>query len=53
MTGTTLHTVSRILTAWEHAGLVVGGRQKLLLKDRQRLALIADGEVPGLLGGLS
>lgn len=51
MTGTTLHTVSRILTAWEHAGLVVGGRQKLLLKDRQRLALIGDGEVPGLLGG--
>lgn len=51
MTGTTLHTVSRILTAWEHAGLVVGGRQKLLLKDRRRLALIGDGEVPGLLGG--
>ncbi|WP_108398978.1 Crp/Fnr family transcriptional regulator [Devosia submarina] len=51
MTGTTLHTVSRILTAWEHAGLVVGGQQKLLLKDRRRLALIGDGEVPGLLGG--
>jgi CRP-like cAMP-binding protein len=51
MTGTTLHTVSRILTAWEHAGLIVGGRQKLLLKDRHRLGLIGDGEVPGLLGG--
>jgi CRP-like cAMP-binding protein len=49
MTGTTLHTVSRILTAWEHAGLVVGGRQKLLLKDVTRLALIGDGEAPGLL----
>jgi len=49
MTGTTLHTVSRILTAWEHAGLVVGGRQKLLLKDVHRLGLIGDGESPGLL----
>lgn len=49
MTGTTLHTVSRILTAWEHAGLVVGGRQKLLLKDVRRLGLIGDGEAPGLL----
>jgi len=49
MTGTTLHTVSRILTAWEHAGLVVGGRQKLLLKDTYRLGLIGDGEAPGLL----
>lgn len=49
MTGTTLHTVSRILTAWEHAGLVVGGRQKLLLKDVYRLGLIGDGETPGLL----
>lgn len=49
MTGTTLHTVSRILTAWENAGLVVGGRQKLLLKDLQRLGQIGDGDVPGLL----
>lgn len=49
MTGTTLHTVSRILTAWEHAGLVVGGRQKLLLKDLERLGMIGDGEMPGLL----
>jgi hypothetical protein len=51
MTGTTLHTVSRILTAWENAGLVVGGRQKLFLKDRNRLSLIGDGVTPGLLGG--
>jgi CRP-like cAMP-binding protein len=51
MTGTTLHTVSRILTAWENAGLVVGGCQKLFLKDRNRLSLIGDGVTPGLLGG--
>jgi CRP-like cAMP-binding protein len=49
MTGTTLHTVSRILTAWEAADLVEGGRQKLLVKDPHRLVLIGDGHVPGLL----
>lgn len=49
MTGTTLHTVSRILTAWEQAGLVEGGRQKLLLKDPHRLLMIADGQSPCLL----
>jgi CRP-like cAMP-binding protein len=49
MTGTTLHTVSRILTAWENAGLVEGGRQKLLVKAPHRLLLIGDGHVPGLL----
>ncbi len=43
MTGTTLHTVSRILTAWERAGIVDTGRQKLLVKDAHRLLLIADG----------
>jgi CRP-like cAMP-binding protein len=47
MTGTTLHTVSRVLTAWEHAGLVQGGRQKLLVCDPHRLLLIGDGLEPG------
>ena len=49
MTGTTLHTVSRILTAWEAAGLVEGGRQKLLVKDPHRLLLLGDGQSPSLL----
>ena len=49
LSGTTLHTVSRILTAWEAAGLVEGGRQKLLLKNPHRILLIGDGLVPGLL----
>lgn len=49
MTGTTLHTVSRILTAWEEAGLVDTGRQKLIVKDPHRLLLIADGVEAGLL----
>jgi CRP/FNR family transcriptional regulator, nitrogen oxide reductase regulator len=48
MTGTTLYTVSRILSAWEEAGIVDGGRQKLLLRDPHRLLMIADGIEPGL-----
>jgi CRP-like cAMP-binding protein len=44
MTGTTLHTVSRILSAWESKGIVEGGRQKLTLTDPPRLLRLADGE---------
>lgn len=42
MTGTTLHTVSRILSAWEGQGLVQGGRQKLMLKDIPGLRRLAE-----------
>ena len=42
MTGTTLHTVSRILSAWESRGLVEGGRQKLLVCDLAGLQALAD-----------
>jgi CRP-like cAMP-binding protein len=48
MAGTTLHTVSRILTAWEQAGIVDTGRRKLILRDPHRLLLIADGVQAGL-----
>ncbi len=44
MTGTTLHTVSRILSSWESKGLVQGGRQKLLVCDLPGLAQLADGD---------
>ncbi|ABR64874.1 helix-turn-helix domain-containing protein [Sinorhizobium medicae] len=43
MTGTTLHTVSRILSAWEQKGLVEGGRQKLIICDLPGLAALAEG----------
>lgn len=43
MTGTTLHTVSRILSAWEARGLVACGRQKVLLRDPDRLSRLAEG----------
>ena len=44
MTGTTLHTVSRILSAWEQQGLVEGGRQRIVLRDAHRLHDLAEGE---------
>ena len=44
MTGTTLHTVSRILSAWEQQGLVEGGRQRIVLRDANRLHVLAEGE---------
>ncbi|WP_323014116.1 Crp/Fnr family transcriptional regulator [Devosia sp.] len=43
MTGTTLHTVSRLFSAWESQGIVKGGRQKLLVRDAERLQALADG----------
>lgn len=42
MTGTTLHTVSRLLSKWETQGLVLGGRQKLTVTDATGLAKVAD-----------
>lgn len=43
MTGSTLHTVSRILSAWERDGVVAGGRRRIALRDRAALARIAEG----------
>jgi CRP/FNR family transcriptional regulator, nitrogen oxide reductase regulator len=43
MTGTTLHTVSRILSSWESKGLVEGGRQRTMIRDSHKLFMIAEG----------
>jgi CRP-like cAMP-binding protein len=43
MTGTTLHTVSRILSAWEQQGLVESGRQRIVIRDPHRLFVLAQG----------
>lgn len=43
MTGTTLHTVSRLLSAWEDNGLVKSGRQKITLVEGHKLVMIANG----------
>jgi CRP-like cAMP-binding protein len=42
MTGTTLHTVSRILSGWEARGLVEGGRQRIVVRDPHGLFAIAE-----------
>lgn len=41
MTGTTLHTVSRTLSAWESAGIVLSGRQKVVIAQPHALVAIA------------
>lgn len=43
MTGTTLHTVSRILSAWEARGLVESARQRITLRQPHQLMLLAEG----------
>jgi CRP-like cAMP-binding protein len=43
MTGTTLHTVSRTLSGWEHNGLIESGRQRIVIRDAHRLFLLAEG----------
>ncbi|MBC2885252.1 Crp/Fnr family transcriptional regulator [Ochrobactrum sp. CM-21-5] len=45
LTGTTLHTVSRIISQWQSKGWVEGGRQSLLVRDLRRLQKIAEGEI--------
>jgi CRP-like cAMP-binding protein len=42
MTGTTLYTVSRIVSGFEAAGLLDAGRQRVVIRDPQALSRIAD-----------
>lgn len=42
MTGATLYTVSRILSAWEHDGWLEGGRQHIVVRKPQALLAVAD-----------
>ena len=42
MTGTTLFTVSRTLSAWEHAGLIEAGRRRVTVLAPHRLMRIAE-----------
>jgi len=42
MTGTTLHTVSRTLSAWESKGLVESSRQKIVVREPHRLFMLAE-----------
>lgn len=42
MTGSTLHTVSRLLSAWEDQGIVRSSRQKITVADPHALMLVAE-----------
>jgi CRP-like cAMP-binding protein len=42
MTGTTLHTVSRLLSAWEDKGIIASGRQRVTVTDTQELVALAE-----------
>ena len=42
MTGTTLYTVSRILSDWEQKGLVSTGRERVVLCKSHELVIIAE-----------
>ncbi len=40
--GTTFHSVSRVLGAWETAGLVLLGRRKVIVRDLEGLSQVAE-----------
>lgn len=42
MTGTTIYTVSRLISSWEEKGLVEGGRQRILIRKPHGLVVIAE-----------
>lgn len=41
MTGTTLHTVSRLLSAWQKQGIVESQRKRIMVRDAHRLVELA------------
>jgi len=42
MTGTTLHTVSRLLSAWQKDGIVESSRKRIVVTDPHRLVVLSD-----------
>ena len=42
MTGTTLYTVSRILSRWEQYGLIMTGRERIVIRNPLGLVIIAE-----------
>lgn len=42
MTGTTLQTVSRLLSSWEKNGLVASKRKKIIISNPHRLAILCE-----------
>jgi CRP-like cAMP-binding protein len=44
MTGTTLFTISRILSKWAERGIITARRESILIGDPKRLELVSDEE---------
>src|SRR5512143_616181 len=51
MTGTTLYTVSRVLSRWEEEGIIEAGREKVLIKHPPSLVVIAEDLPPTVMPG--
>jgi CRP-like cAMP-binding protein len=51
MTGTTLYTVSRVLSRWEEEGIIETGREKVLIKHPPSLVVIAEDLPPTVMPG--
>lgn len=47
MTGTTLYTVSRILSGWEKQGFIESGRERVVIRSPDNLVNIAEDLRPG------
>ncbi|PVA10683.1 Crp/Fnr family transcriptional regulator [Pelagivirga sediminicola] len=45
MTGTTLHTVSRLLSAWEKRGIVESKRKHIMVREPHQLVMLAEPAV--------
>lgn len=45
VSGTTLHTASRLLAAWQKAGFIVSHNQHLTVQDVSKMRSIADGRI--------
>ena len=50
MTGTTLHTVSRLLSAWKDQGMVITGRKRITVCKPDDLIRLAEGDTPDTSG---
>jgi CRP-like cAMP-binding protein len=45
MTGTTLHTVSRMMSAWEKQGFVESGRKRITVRDPYQIVILSGAKV--------
>lgn len=43
MTGSTLHTISRLLSGWEKKGWVKSGRRRIIVTEPHQLVLLSEG----------